>query len=183
MKILKYFAAGVFLLGGSIALAQPVGELQSIPSLDVDRYLGRWFEIAKFPNRFQKKCVSDTSAVYSLMPDGGIKVLNQCRLQNGQMDQAIGQAKQLGIATSSKLKVRFAPAWLSLLPFVWGDYWVIDLDDNYELVAVSEPKREYLWILSRSPVVDASRHTALLTRLTAMGFDIKKLEMTPQNKQ
>ncbi len=182
MKISKFFAACVFLLGSATASAQPVGELKSIPSLDVDRYLGRWHEIAKFPNGFQKKCSSNTSAQYSLMSDGSIKVLNQCQHQNGQMEQATGQARQLGNASSAKLKVRFAPAWLSFLPFVWGDYWVIDLDDQYELAAVSEPKREYLWILSRSPVVDESRYTALLTRLTAKGFDISKLEKTAHNK-
>ncbi len=182
MKLLKLFTAGAFLLSSSIALAQAVGELKSIPGLDVDRYLGRWVEIAKFPNRFQKKCISDTSAQYSLMSDGSIKVLNQCRLQNGQMDQATGQARRVGSTTSAKLKVRFAPAWLSFLPFVWGDYWVIDLDDKYELAAVSEPKREYLWILSRTPVVDESRYTALLARLTAMGFETSQLEKTAHNK-
>ncbi|PHV09897.1 lipocalin family protein [Chitinimonas sp. BJB300] len=183
MTIFKIFATSAFLLGGAIALAQPIGNLKSISTLNVNRYLGLWHEMAKFPNEFQKKCVSDTSAEYSLMPDGSIKVLNQCRRQNGQMDQAIGLAKQIGNASSSKLQVRFAPAWLSFLPFVWGDYWVIDLDEKYELAAVSEPKREYLWILSRSHMLDETSYTALLTRLTAMGFDVSKLEKTIHGKQ
>jgi apolipoprotein D and lipocalin family protein len=76
--------------------------------------------------------------------------------------------------------VRFAPAWLSWLPQVWGDYWVIDLDDDYQLAAVSEPSREYLWVLSRKPTVDTNTYNALLKRLSAQGFDLTKLERSPQ---
>jgi len=89
-------------------------------------------------------------------------------------------ARQVGGPGSARLQVRFAPAWLSVLPFVWGDYWVIDLDERYELVAISEPKRDYLWILSRSPQVDPARYQALLARLAAMGLEVGRLEKTPQ---
>ena len=154
--------------------------LQSIASLDVPRYLGRWYEIAKFPNRFQQQCVADTSADYSLLPDGSLQVLNQCRRSNGEMQQALGAARQIGGGNSARLQVRFAPAWLSLLPFVWGDYWVIDLDADYQLVAVSEPRREYLWILSRSQKPDPARYAALLDRLRGMGFSLERLEITRQ---
>ncbi|WP_342618348.1 lipocalin family protein [Rhodoferax sp. GW822-FHT02A01] len=181
MKLLRTFTAVAFILVSAHAWAQANAPLQSIPALDVSRYLGRWYEIAKFPNRFQKKCVSDTSAEYSLLPEGGLRVLNQCRLENGEMEQALGVARQVGGNTSAKLQVRFAPAWLSLLPFVWGDYWVVDLDAAYELVAVSEPKREYLWILSRTPTVDPSRYAALMQRLTSMGLDLNKLEKSVQH--
>ena len=92
----------------------------------------------------------------------------------------LGLAKQIGPATSPQLKVRFAPAWLSWLPQVWGDYWVIDLDDDYQLAAVSEPSREYLWVLSRTPKVDANTYNALLKRLSAQGFDLSKLERSSQ---
>ena len=96
------------------------------------------------------------------------------------MKEALGGGRQIGDATSSKLEVRFAPAWLSFLPMVWGDYWVIDLDPSYQLVAVSEPKREYLWILSRSPKVDPAAYDALLARLSGQGFDLQRLEKTLQ---
>ena len=154
--------------------------LTTIAALDVPRYMGRWYEIAKFPNWFQRKCVADTSANYQLLADGSVEVLNQCRQKNGEMQQALGAARQIGPATSPKLQVRFAPAWLSVLPFVWGNYWVIDLDDRYELVAISEPKREYLWVLSRSPQVEPARYQALLSRLKALGLDTDKLEVTVQ---
>ena len=157
--------------------------LQAIATLDVPRYLGRWYEIAKFPNRFQQNCVADTSADYSLLPDGSLQVLNQCRRSNGEIQQAVGAARQRGGDNSARLQVRFAPAWLSLLPFVWGDYWVIDLDERYELVAISEPKRQYLWILSRTPQVDEARYAALLGRLQAIGLDVGKLEKTRQGER
>lgn len=172
----------LFLLGvGPSAWCESVPALRTIPSLEVPRYLGRWFEIAKFPNRFQQQCVSDTSADYTLMGNGQIQVLNQCRLLTGQMQEARGQARQIGGADSPQLQVRFAPAWLSFLPFVWGDYWVIDLDERYELAAVSEPARQYLWILARQPVVDEARYAALLARLKAQGLDTARLEKTPHS--
>ena len=170
-------------LGLSSAVADtPAAPLQSIASLDVPRYMGRWYEIAKLPNWFQRKCVADTSATYRLLADGRVEVLNQCRKDSGEMDQATGVARQIGPANSPRLQVRFAPGWLSALPFVWGDYWVIDLDDAYELVAVSEPKRQYLWILSRTPRVDEARYSALLERLRGMGLEVGRLERTKQGQ-
>ena len=154
--------------------------LGAVAALDVPRYMGTWYEIAKYPNRFQKKCVADTRAEYSLMADGRVQVINRCRQESGETDAASGVARQVGGAESPKLEVRFAPAWLSFIPAVWGDYWVIEIDDGYRLVAVSEPKREYLWILSRTPAVDAQTYAALLGRLAGKGFDLGKLELTPQ---
>lgn len=155
--------------------------LSAIPVLDVSRYMGTWFEIAKFPNWFQKKCAGGTRAEYSLKDDGNVQVINRCRLENGEMIEAIGAARQIGPATSPKLEVRFAPEWLSFLPFVWGNYWVIDLDEHYQLVAVSEPKKEYLWILARTPKIDPEDYKKLLARLLQKGFDLRKLEVTRQD--
>lgn len=152
--------------------------LATIPSLDVSRYVGRWYEIAKYPNRFQRKCVSDTTAEYRLEPGGKLEVINRCRMEDGQFDEAVGEARQIGGRSSPKLEVRFAPSWLSFIPAVWGDYWVIDLDPDYELVAVSEPKREYLWILSRTPQVGTDAYGDLLQRLRDKGFDTRRLETT-----
>lgn len=168
------------LLVQAAAAQQDKPPLKAIAQLDVQRYLGRWYEIAKFPNRFQRQCASDTSADYALLSDGHIRVLNQCRNSAGNWEHAIGVAQQIEGPRVAKLKVRFAPEWLAFLPFVWGDYWVIDLDEKYELVAVSEPQREFLWILSRAPAVSEASYTALLERLAAMALDIGRLERTPQ---
>ena len=152
----------------------------TIAALDVPRYMGTWYEIAKFPNRFQAKCVANTRARYLAQTDGSVQVLNSCITADGSTIDALGLAKQVGAATSPKLEVRFAPAWLSWLPMVWGDYWVIDLDTDYQLAAVSDAKREYLWVLSRTPQTNAKAYDALLERLKAQHFDVKKLETTPQ---
>ena len=152
----------------------------TIAALNVQRYMGTWYEIAKFPNRFQAKCTANTRAQYLVQTDGSIQVLNSCIATDGSTIDALGLAKQVGPATSPKLQVRFAPAWLSFLPMVWGDYWVIDLDADYQLAAVSDAKREYLWVLSRTQKVDAKVYGALLERLNAQSFDVHKLELTTQ---
>jgi len=151
-----------------------------IAALDVPRYMGTWYEIAKYPNRFQKACAGFTSATYRLLPDKTVGVLNRCRRADGTIDAAAGSARQLGGPDSARLQVRFAPAWLSFLPMVWGDYWVIDLDPDYRLAAVSDPRREYLWILARTPTVPRDAYAALLARLAQQGFDLARLQTTPQ---
>lgn len=183
----SYFAScAALVLFGLCAVPAPTAHaaqpLQPIETLVVPRYMGVWYEIAKFPNEFQKKCVGDTTATYNVGEDGRVQVVNRCRTADGKSDMADGVARQLGGATSPKLKVRFAPALLSFIPMVWGDYWVIDLDEKYQLSAVSEPKREYLWILSRTPQVDPAEYDALLTRLTTQGLDVSKLVRTSQTQ-
>ena len=153
-------------------------DLETIPALDVERYLGDWYEIAKFPNRFEKQCDRDTTAHYSLLPGGAVQVTNRCRADNGRVSEVTGVARQLGGPSSPRLEVRFAPGWLSFLPMVWGDYWVIDIDAGYELAAVSEPGREYLWILARTPTVSRQAYGALLDRLERKGFDVDRLQKT-----
>ena len=167
---------------GSMALATYAteSELHSIPALDVPRYMGTWYEIAKYPNRFQKKCMKDTRADYVLLASGALQVTNRCTTDTGEVDVVVGAGRQVGDARSPKLQVRFAPAWLSFIPMVWGNYWVIDLDPEYQLVAVSEPKREYLWVLARTPSVNPRTYAELVARLETMGFDSRKIELSHQ---
>ena len=176
---LALFGSTTAMAATTAAAAVPV---QAIAALDVPRYMGQWYEIAKYPNRFQKKCVAETVAQYTLLTSGRVRVTNRCRMANGETDEAIGMARQIGAKNSPKLKVRFAPEWLSFLDAVWGDYWVLDIDPAYQLVVVGEPSREYLWVLSRTPTVPAPEYQALLRRLEAQGFDVKKLESTPQGR-
>ena len=122
------------------AVAQPApAPLQTVERLDLPRYMGTWYEIAKFPNRFQAQCASDTVAVYTAQADGTVRVVNRCRTEKGETTEATGLARLVGGPDSPRLQVRFAPAWLSWWPAVWGDYWVVDLEPDYQLVAVSEP--------------------------------------------
>lgn len=163
------------------AQVKPAGPLQSVPSVDLKRYAGKWYEIAKYPNRFQKKCVGNTTANYTLKDNGRIEVRNECVLKDGKTEVAVGEAKINDKNTNSKLKVRFAPGALSWLPFVWANYWIIDLDPDYEYVAIGEPKRNYFWILSRKPTMNDSTYQNILRRAEAMGFDPPRVEKTPQS--
>lgn len=149
--------------------------LQTIERVNLQRYMGVWHEIARYPNRFQRQCVGPSSATYALQSDGTVQVLNRCQTREGQWDEALGQARQLGGPESARLQVRFAPAWLSFLPMVWGDYWIVALGDDYDWVVVSEPRREYLWVLSRQPGWSSAQQEAMKARLQQLGFDPARL--------
>ena len=187
MRIFSSTLIGLYLiLAGLPAYSQSGPQVSDAPvktiaSLDVPKYLGTWYEIAKFPNWFQRKCVGNTKATYSMRADGNLKVLNSCKNADGVVSEAEGMARQIGEQDSPKLEVRFAPAWLSFLPLVWGDYWVIDLDPQYQVAAVSDPQRDYLWVLSRTPQLDQKVYQELLQRLQAQQFDVRKLEITAQS--
>lgn len=158
----------------------PANTLQPVPHLDLQRYVGRWYEIARYPNRFQRRCVANTTADYTVRPDGRVTVINRCETASGETISAEGLARRVGATDAATLEVRFAPAWLSFIPAVWGDYWVIDLDSDYQLAAVSEPSREFLWILSRTPTVSPQIYNALIERISAAGLDVDRLVVTPQ---
>lgn len=153
-----------------------------VPSVDLARYVGRWYEIARLPNRFQKKCEGDVAATYTLRVDGGMDVLNQCRKKSGELAKAKGRARVADRkGPNTKLEVRFAPAFLSFLPFVWGDYWIIDLAPDYSYAVVGAPDRKYLWILSRTPRMDEGVYEHAVSRAAAEGFDVSRLVKTKQS--
>ena len=174
-KLLCVSLLGVLLPAGA---AEPLPPLAPVAALDVPRYMGDWYEIAKYPNSFQRKCAGFTKASYKLLDGGRVQVTNSCRQNDGATEVATGLARQLGASDSPRLEVRFAPAWLSFLPFVWGDYWVIDLDNEYQLAAVSEPKREYLWILSRTPSMGRALFERLRDDASDRGYPMEKLIMS-----
>lgn len=149
-------------------------ELTVVPRVDIDRYLGTWYEIARYPNRFQKGCVAVT-ADYSLREDGKIRVVNACRKGglDGPVKRIEGKAWVVDRETKAKLKVQFF--W----PFR-GAYWIIDLGRDYEYAVVGHPNRKYLWILSRSPEMGPELYEAILERLPRQGYDPGLLERTLQ---
>lgn len=160
---------------------ESLAQVKSVDHIELTRYMGNWFEIAKFPNWFQRKCVQNTQATYQLLNPAQIQVLNQCQTASGEVIQALGMARPRANGLPAQLEVRFAPSWMGWLPFTWGDYWVLDLDADYQVAAVGDPSRNYLWILSRTPAISDASYKALTQRLALMGFDVKRLEKTLQN--
>jgi apolipoprotein D and lipocalin family protein len=153
-------------------------DVTTVEAVNLERYLGEWFEVARLPAWFQRSCVGDVRASYAKRPDGRIDVVNRCRTSEGQIIEAHGVARVVDTHSSAKLKVRFAPAALSFLPFVWGDYWVIGLADDYSWAVVGSPDRKYLWILSRSATLEATRFDAAMAIVRAQGFNADRLQRT-----
>ena len=155
--------------------------VQVVPSVDLSRYTGKWYEIARLPNRFQKDCIGEVTATYSLVGEGQLKVINECRKQGG-IARAEGEARiRAKDGANSKLKVRFAPSWLKWLPFVWGDYWIIELAPDYSYSVVGTPDRKYLWVLSRAAEMEEGTYKRLIEKAAAEGFDVSKLMKTRQS--
>jgi len=147
--------------------------LETVPYVDLSKYLGTWYEIASYPMFFQRGCTA-TQATYTQREDGLISVLNKCRKNNlnGPWKQAEGVAKVVDLQSNSKLKVKFF--------LFWGDYWIIDLGQDYDYAVVSEPRKKYLWILSRSPQMKEDLFKDIMNKLEQKGFDLKRLQLTPQ---
>ncbi len=161
--------------GAKSAHAAAEAPLDVVPSVDLNRYAGKWYEIARLPNRFQRDCAGNTTATYTLRRDGKITVLNECRKADGRQKSAKGTARVADAkGPNTKLKVTFF--W----PFS-GKYWIIDLDPEYRWAVVSEPTRDYLWILSREPQLDAALYEQIVERAKQRGFDTGKLLKTPQS--
>ena len=161
------------------ANAQPTTP-QTVARVDLDRYMGTWYEIARLPMFFQRHCASDVTASYSQQPNGTIKVDNQCKQKDGKVIQSIGQATQNGESTS-RLKVTFLPQGLRWLPFGKADYWVLALDDNYQHALVGTPNHKYLWVLSRTPTMDENTYHQFVTIAQQQGYDVSKLQKTPHH--
>jgi Bacterial lipocalin len=152
--------------------------LQVVSSVDLRKYAGKWYEIARLPNRFQKSCASDVTATYTPGEDGKVAVLNACREESGKMKSATGKAKVVDKKTNAKLKVTFVKSF-----FFWpfgGDYWVIELGRDYEYAVVASG-RDYLWILSRTPQMNEELYTQIRERAAAQGFDVSRLMKTQQS--
>ncbi len=178
MKII--LAIIVFTLSGVIMAEEPL-PITPVEQVDLGRYCGTWYEIARLPNSFQRKCTCCTSAEYSLLENGMIKVVNRCRKADGSFSVAEGIAKKEDPkGSNAKLKVRFAPSWLGWIPFVWGTYWIIELAPDYSYAVVGEPSRKYLWILSRAKKIEQSQYEKIVSRLKGMGYDTDKLIKSDQ---
>ncbi|WP_256856507.1 lipocalin family protein [Variovorax sp. KK3] len=155
--------------------------LQVVAPVDLQRYVGLWHEQARLPNRFEKSCAGPATAEYSLLDDGTLEVRNRCILPDGSFDETVGVGRTLPVAGqpgAGRLEVCFAPAWLQWLPAVWGDYWILKLDRDYQVSLVGTPDRRYLWVLSRVPRLDDAALEAELAYAGSLGFDVSQVERT-----
>jgi len=182
-RLVARWAASLALVAATLmqpaaVTAQTPPSVRVVPFVDLDRYAGDWFEIARFPNRFQRQCVGDVRATYARRSDGRLDVVNRCRTSAGETE-ARGVARIVDERTFAKLKVRFAPAWLSWLPMVWGDYWIAGLAPDYSWAVVGAPDRNYLWILARAPQLDDESNAAARSAARASGYDVERLVPTP----
>jgi apolipoprotein D and lipocalin family protein len=166
------------LLGAQLSSAQAssTSPLTAVDNVDLRRYAGKWYEIARYPNRFQRNCQSDTTAVYTLRDDGKVEVVNACRKMDGKVTTARGTAKVVDKKTNAKLKVTFFWSF-------YGDYWVIGLDPDYQYAIVGEPSRKYLWILSRTPSLEEATYQGVLRLVETLGYQPGKLQKTNQSVQ
>ena len=151
---------------------------KTVDYVDLKKYEGLWYEIAKIPNSFQDQCVKGTTAKYTLEDDGEIAVLNSCIDEDGKIDDADGVARVVDKKTNSKLEVSFFSifGWRP----IWGDYWIIGLDENYQWAIVGTPNRKYGWILSRTPKLDKDTMNKLFQILKDQGYDPADFEMDEQ---
>ena len=159
-----------------------IGKAQAVQSVDLNRYAGKWYEIARLPMFFQRNCASDVTATYTLQPTGKVEVNNQCMGKDGKPMQSIGEATKNG-GSGSKLKVTFLPQALRWLPVGKADYWVLDLNPNYNHALVGTPNQKYLWILSRTPTMDETTYQTMVATAKSQGYDVSKLQKTVQNSR
>jgi len=147
--------------------------------VDLERYVGLWHEIARIPNRFQDQCAWRVTEENALRPDGRIDVVNRCYKEDGSLDEAKGLARVEDTATNSLLKVSF----FSILGWrpVWGDYWIIDLADDYRYAVVCSPDRKYGWILAREERLPADVLDSIFARLREQGFETDAFKATAQD--
>lgn len=177
MKILTKMTLIIALMF-STAYAKEKPFLETVDYVDVNKYMGTWYEIGKLPNKFQKKCLA-SKAVYSLKDNNTVKVTNLCTThKNGKLKKAKGIAFIADSETNSKLKVGFAP-FFKYLGWFSGDYYIMDLASDYSYVLVGEPSRKFLWILSRTPELDETIYEDLLNIASERGFDVSKVKKSP----
>ena len=168
----KFIVSLFILLNIPIFATEP----KVVSHLDLLKYQGQWFEIARFPNPFQKKCQKNVTARYRLLEDGFIEVINSCEQKGGAINSVTGLAKQQSPESTSKLGVSFFDifGWRP----VWGDYWVLDIDADYQVAVVGDQNRKYGWVLARNTSLSKIQTDRALSAFDKNGYDSQKLIFT-----
>jgi apolipoprotein D and lipocalin family protein len=173
-RLIKIALLGVFVAGilsSSAAYAEPK-PLVAVEKVELDKYLGVWYEVARKPMYFERKCIYDITATYTLNENGNIVVDNKCYDLEGNLQRSVGEAFVSNAPFNSKLRVSFLPEGVRWIPVGRGDYWILKLDDDYQTVLVGEPKRKYLWILSRTPQLKKEQIHEYLNYAKSQGYNV-----------
>ena len=148
--------------------------LKTVPNVELPRYMGKWYEIARIPNTFQKSCLREVTANYSLLANNHVRGMNTCRKASGELFSLAVDGK-VQDKTNAKLVFKITSSWLRWVPMLKADYWIVDLADDYSYAAVATPDSHYLWILARQPQLEESVYQQLVKRVAKQGFAVEKL--------
>lgn len=184
-KVSKIALGGALLMGLSAvttvhAKDQP---LKTVDKVELDRYLGVWYEVARKPLSFQNKCDRNVTATYTLNENGNVTVDNKCLMKDGKTTQSLGEAYIQNAPFNTKLKVSFLPGAVRWLPIGRGDYWILKIDEDYQTVLVGEPERKYMWVLSRTQQPSAEVLKEYLDYAKSVGYDLGDIINTKQTTE
>jgi apolipoprotein D and lipocalin family protein len=175
-KLLSMVVAAAAIALGVATATPPV---RSVDRLDVQRYAGTWYELARVPNKLQANCSSDATTTYRPMADGSMRLMNRCRDAGEHVNVAVARGELLA-GDPARMRLSYLPDWLSWWPGSHVEQWVVMVADDYRLAVVSDPSRKSLWILSRTPSIDASSFEAIVSRLRLQRYPVDRLVITPQ---
>lgn len=177
--VLLFFAAMTFCLN-----VWAIGAPKPVENFDIDRYQGTWNQLALIPARFQKDCIANTTAEYSLLPDGLLRVINSCDKSDGKRKSSEARAR---VNTDTQLASTLEVTFVKIIKWIWsfaGDYWVIYISDNYDLAVVGHPEYKYGWILSKKDSLSTEEYQNIATIIANQGYDACQfvLSETPGQK-
>jgi apolipoprotein D and lipocalin family protein len=181
-RSMRTFGPLLLLLWSLPALAQ-MRQPVAVEHADVERYMGRWYEIARLPNRLERDCASDVTSTYERRSEAAIRVTYVCRNSDGGEELTRGVARIRDTASHAKLELRFAPLALAWWPFVWDDWWILELAPEYTHMMVGDPSHQTLWIFARTSEMDDATYQSLVAHAAAQGYDTQRLVKTPQTRR
>jgi apolipoprotein D and lipocalin family protein len=177
----------------ALVLALPLAALPSAPvrgevpdavaleHADVNRFMGRWYEIARLPNTQERACARDVVSTYERRNESAIRVVNVCRNADGELERTQGVARIRDGLSQAKLEFRFAPLALAWLPFLWDDWWILEVAPEYSYMMAGDPSHQRLWIYARTPELDDATYRSLVAHAAVQGYDTTRLVRTPQS--
>lgn len=174
----KLMGVGVALVAIALGVATATPPVRSVEKLDLQRYAGTWYELARVPNKQQANCNSDATTTYRLLADGSMRLMSRCRDASERVNVAVARAEPLA-GDPARMRLSYLPSCLSWWPGSHVEQWVVMVDDDYRVAVVSDPSRKSLWILSRTPTIDGATFSGLVSRLRMQRYPVDRLVITP----